>query len=55
MKKSTKIGAGVALMALTGYGAWMLYDKVLKKEMPDMECMFKNVSKDVEKSLDDMM
>lgn len=55
MKRSHKIAMGTMLMALTGYGAWTLYKKYNQDFMKEMECAYQKISKDVEKSLDDMM
>ena len=55
MKRSQKIGMATMLMALTGYGAWSLYKKYSHDFMADMECAYKNLAKDVEKNIDDMM
>lgn len=55
MKKSHKIGMATMLMALTGYGAWSLYKKYNPDYMKDMERAYQKMSKDVEKSIDDMM
>lgn len=55
MKKTSKIGMTAILMAVTGYGAWSLYKKYNPECMNDMEDMFRKMSKDVEKSLDDVM
>lgn len=55
MKKSTMIGSTAVLMALGGYGAWCAY----KKMNPDSACKLKKdmkkVSKNMEKSIEDMM
>ena len=55
MKKSQKIGMATVLMALTGYGAWSLYKKYNPDYMRDMECAYKRISRDVEKTMEDMM
>jgi len=55
MKKSQKIGMTAVLMALTGYGAWTLYKKYNPDYMRDMEDAYKKISRDVEKTMDDMM
>lgn len=56
MKTSQKVGmATVLLMAVTGYGAWSLYKKYNPDFMKDMGRACKRISKDVEKSIDDMM
>jgi len=55
MKKSVKTTMGVMLMAATGIGAWALYKKYSPKVMESMDHLMKNVSKDIEKNLDDMM
>ena len=55
MKKSQKIGMTTAILALTGYGAWALYKKYNPDYMKDMELAYKRMSRDVEKTIDDMM
>lgn len=56
MKTSQKVGMGAAvLMALTGYGAWSLYKKYNPDYMKDMDYAYKKISRDVEKTIDDMM
>lgn len=55
MKTSQKVGMGAILMALTGYGAWSLYKKYNPEGMKDMEHACKKISRDVEKTIDDMM
>lgn len=55
MKKSYKVGMTTALLALTGYGAWALYKKYNPDYMKDMELAYKRMSRDVEKTIDDMM
>lgn len=55
MKKYQKVGMTTALIALGGYGAWSLYRKYNPDYMKDMEKAYKRMSKDVEKTIDDMM
>ncbi len=55
MKKNQKIGMTVALMALTGYGAWALYKKYNPDYMRDMEHAYKKISREACNAIDDMM
>lgn len=55
MKRSYKVGMTTALLALTGYGAWSLYKKYYPDYMKEMENAYKRMSRDVEKTIDDMM
>lgn len=55
MKKSSQICTTAAILALTGYGAWALYKKYNPDYMKDMERAYKKMSRDVEKTIDDMM
>ncbi len=55
MKKYQKTSMAVALLALTGYGAWQMYRKYNPDYMKDLERSYKKMSRDAEKMVDDMM
>lgn len=55
MKKTTKVVSAAMLMAITGYGAWSLYKRYNPNCMDDMTDALNKISKDVEKSLDDIV
>lgn len=54
MKKSTLIGS-MSIMALSGYGAWCIYKKMNPKCAHDIKNNMKKATRNVEKSIEDMM
>lgn len=56
MKKSSMIASGIVLTALVGgYGAWCLYKKVNPNGASKVKKDMKKVTKNMEKSIEDMM
>lgn len=55
MKKGSIIGGTAVLMALGGYGAWCMYKKVNPKCANKVEKSMKKMTKNMEKSIEDMM
>ncbi len=55
MKKAAQIGAGIALAGAIGYGAWYMYAKTNPKSARELKKSIQKMSKDVEKSMEDMM
>lgn len=55
MKKSSIIGGTVVLMALGGYGAWCAYKKLNPQCANKIEKDMKKVTRNMEKSIEDMM
>ena len=55
MKKYQMVGMTTLLLGLTGYGAWSLYKKYNPDCMKDMVSTYKRMSRDLEKTIDDMM
>lgn len=55
MKKGSIIG-GIALgMVLTGYGAWCMYKKLCPDCAADMKKSINHMTRDMEKSIENMM
>lgn len=55
MKKSSIIGGTAILMALGGYGAWCAYKKINPKCANEVKKDMKQMTKNMEKSIEDMM
>ncbi len=57
MQKKTMITTGLTMMAMgaIGYGAWMMYKNKYPKNAKALEKNMCNMSKNVEKSMEDMM
>ncbi len=55
MTKTGKVMTATVLMALTGYGVWTLYKKYNPEAVEDMENCMSKMSKNVEKSIENMM
>lgn len=55
MKKGGIIGGVMLGLALTGYGAWCAYKKYCPECASDMKKDLKHMTKDVEKSIENMM
>ena len=55
MKKSGIIGGVVLGLALSGYGAWCVYKKYCPDCANDMKKDLKHMTKNVEKSIENMM
>lgn len=55
MKKGSIITGSVLLAGLTGYGAWSLYKKKNPQCAKKMKNEVKKITKNMEKSIEDMM
>lgn len=55
MKKSSMIIGSVMLTALTGYGAWCWYKKMNPRCARELENNMKKMTRNMEKSIEDMM
>ncbi|MEG1495060.1 MAG: hypothetical protein RR047_00675 [Bacilli bacterium] len=57
MEKKTAVATGITLAVLgtAGYGAWALYKKNNPNVMYDLKKGMNKMSKNVEKSMEDMM
>ncbi|MDD6224220.1 MAG: hypothetical protein PUB18_04380 [bacterium] len=55
MKKSSMVGGVVLGLALSGYGAWCCYKKFCPSGASKMKNDMKHMTKDVEKSIENMM
>lgn len=55
MKKSSVIAGSLMLSALSGYGAWCIYKKMNPHSAKEMKNNMKQMTKNVEKSIEDMM
>ncbi len=55
MKKGSIIGGVMLGLALSGYGAWCMYKKMCPDCADDMKKGMKNMTKDMEKSIENMM
>jgi hypothetical protein len=55
MKKGSIIAGSTVLMALGGYGAWCAYKKMNPQGAKTIEKDVKKMTKNMEKSLEDMM
>lgn len=55
MKKSSMIAGSIMLTALTGYGAWCMYKKINPHCAEEMKNDMKSMTKNVEKSIENMM
>lgn len=55
MKKGSIIGGTAVLMALGGYGAWCAYKKMSPQSAKKAEKEMKKITKNMEKSIEDMM
>lgn len=55
MKKGSIIGGTAVLMALGGYGAWCMYKKINPNSANKLEKDMKKVTRNMEKSIEDMM
>ena len=55
MKKSSIIGGTAILMTLGGYGAWCAYKKYNPQGANKIKKDMKNMTKNMEKSIEDMM
>ena len=55
MKQTGIVGGVVLGLALTGYGAWCAYKKLCPECASDMKKDMKHMTRDVEKSIENMM
>lgn len=55
MKKSSIIASSLILTALGGYGAWCAYKKINPHCAHEIKKDIKQMTKNVEKSIEDMM
>ena len=55
MKKSSIIAGSIMLTALSGYGAWCAYKKMNPHCANEMKKDMKQMTRNVEKSIEDMM
>ncbi len=55
MKKSSIIAGSLMLTAITGYGAWCAYKKMMPHSARGMKQDMKKMTRNVEKSIEDMM
>lgn len=55
MKKCSIIGTTAVLMALGGYGAWCAYKKLNPQSAEKAEKEMKKMTRNMEKSIEDMM
>lgn len=55
MKKSSMIAGSLMLTALTGYGAWCAYKKMNPHGACEMKKDMKQMTRNVEKSIENMM
>ncbi len=55
MKKGSIIGTTAVLMALGGYGAWCAYKKLNPQSAEKTEKEMKKMTRNMEKSIEDMM
>jgi len=55
MRKSSVVAGSLVLTALSGYGAWCIYKKMNPKGACEMKKDMKQMTKNVEKSIEDMM
>ena len=55
MKKSSIIAGSLVLTALGGYGIWCTYKKINPQGAKKLEKDMKKMTKNVEKSIEDMM
>ena len=55
MKKGSIIAGSIMLTALSGYGAWYAYKKMNPHQANEMKKDMKQMTRNVEKSIEDMM
>lgn len=55
MKKSSMVAGSVLLTALGGYGAWCAYKKMNPHGAKEVKKNMKKMTKNMEKSIEDMM
>lgn len=55
MRKSSVVAGSLVLTALSGYGAWCVYKKMNPHGANKMKNDMKQMTKNVEKSIEDMM
>lgn len=55
MKRGTIIGGVMLGLALSGYGAWCMYKKMSPEGASNMKKNMRNMTKDMEKSIENMM
>ncbi len=55
MKKSSMVAGSAVLMALGGYGAWCAYKKMNPQGAKTLKNDMKKMTKNMEKSIEDMM
>lgn len=55
MKKSSIVAGSAVLMALGGYGAWCAYKKMNPHGAREIKKDMKNMTRNMEKSIEDMM
>ncbi len=55
MKKSSVVAGSMMLMALTGYGAWCMYKKMNPHCAHELKKDMKRMTRNMEKSMEDMM
>ena len=55
MKKSSVIAGSMVLAALSGYGAWCAYKKMNPHHANEMKKDMKQMTRNVEKNIEDMM